>query len=56
MEIKQPRIKRRAKKAKKWLDKIKTHKSDKAPFEGSMGVAISAIRNRKKRIKEELGE
>jgi hypothetical protein len=50
--------KKRAKKARKQLNKIKTYKSDKKSFEGSLGVGISSIRKRKKRMEEieaELG-
>ena len=46
------RIKKRAKKARDRLGRIKTHESDEQPFGGSLGVGISAIRKRKKRLKE----
>ena len=44
--------KKRAKKTRERLKKIKTYKSDKKPFEGSLGVGISSTRKRKKRMKE----
>ncbi len=43
------------KKARDQLGRIKTHESDEQPFGGSLGVGISAIRKRKKRLKE-MGE
>ena len=46
------RIRKRAKKARERLGMFRTYKSDKRPFEGSLGVGISAIKKRKKRIKE----
>lgn len=51
--------KKRAKKARRRLKGIKTYKGDKEPFEGSLGVGISTIRKRKRRmerIEAELGE
>lgn len=49
---KEERTRKRAKKARERLGMFRTYKSDKKPFEGSLGVGISAIRKRKKRIKE----
>ncbi len=46
------RIKKRAKKARDRLGMLKTYKNDKQPFGGSLGVGISSIRKRKKRLKE----
>ena len=46
------KIREKAKKARALLDKIKTYKSNKKPFSGSLGVGISSIRKRKKRMAE----
>ncbi len=51
-DLRKKKIKSQAKKAKGWLGKIKTYKSKEKPFPGSLGVGISVIRKRKKRLKE----
>ena len=46
------KIREKAKKARALLDKIKTYKSNKKPFPGSLGAGISSIRKHKKRMAE----
>lgn len=59
MPDREEEIKERASKARKRLKKIKTYKSKKKSFPGSLGVGVSAIRKRRKevaRIMEKLKE